>query len=115
MPHDSSDVAIVGAGACGSLMAKELAGRGLSVVVLEPLIEDHTPVASLFSASIPLRIEGAVFERAHRVRSNRMNLSVHARLVQTATRPAVAFPRTSRKLFSAQIAIIVMREPRCAA
>lgn len=35
MPHDSSDVVIVGAGACGSLMAKELAGRGLSVVVLE--------------------------------------------------------------------------------
>jgi len=35
MPHDSPDVVIVGAGACGSLMAKELTGRGLSVVVLE--------------------------------------------------------------------------------
>jgi choline dehydrogenase-like flavoprotein len=37
MPVSSSDpdVVVVGAGACGSLVAKELAGRGLSVVVLE--------------------------------------------------------------------------------
>jgi choline dehydrogenase-like flavoprotein len=32
---DSADVLVVGAGACGSLVAKELASRGLSVVVLE--------------------------------------------------------------------------------
>ena len=32
---DSTDVLIVGAGACGGLMAKELAQRGFSVVVLE--------------------------------------------------------------------------------
>ncbi|HEV3415206.1 MAG TPA: GMC family oxidoreductase [Pirellulales bacterium] len=35
MPAKPTDVLIVGAGACGSLMAKELAERGLSVVVLE--------------------------------------------------------------------------------
>jgi choline dehydrogenase-like flavoprotein len=32
---DSADVLVVGAGACGNLVAKELASRGLSVVVLE--------------------------------------------------------------------------------
>ena len=31
----STDVVVVGAGACGSLVAKELAARGFSVVVLE--------------------------------------------------------------------------------
>ncbi|HEV2970671.1 MAG TPA: GMC family oxidoreductase [Pirellulales bacterium] len=35
MPVESFDVLIVGAGACGSLMAKELSDRELSVVVLE--------------------------------------------------------------------------------
>src|SRR6185295_14761380 len=35
MRTDATDVLIVGAGACGSLVAKELASRGLSVVVLE--------------------------------------------------------------------------------
>jgi choline dehydrogenase-like flavoprotein len=35
MPTEPIDVLIVGAGACGSLMAKELTERGLSVVVLE--------------------------------------------------------------------------------
>jgi choline dehydrogenase-like flavoprotein len=35
MAADSTDVIIVGAGACGSLMAKELAARGYSVAVLE--------------------------------------------------------------------------------
>lgn len=35
MMFDSPDVLIVGAGACGCLMAKELVGQGLSVVVLE--------------------------------------------------------------------------------
>src|SRR5262245_52331294 len=31
----STDIVIVGAGACGSLVARELAGHGFSVVVLE--------------------------------------------------------------------------------
>ena len=35
MRTESSEVLIVGAGACGSLVAKELAERGFSVVVLE--------------------------------------------------------------------------------
>src|SRR5687767_14828284 len=35
MPKEATDILIVGAGACGSLMAKELAGRGFSVTVLE--------------------------------------------------------------------------------
>jgi choline dehydrogenase-like flavoprotein len=35
MRAESTDVAIVGAGACGSLMANELAGCGFSVVILE--------------------------------------------------------------------------------
>jgi choline dehydrogenase-like flavoprotein len=35
MSVDSTDVVVVGAGACGSLVAKELAGAGISVVVLE--------------------------------------------------------------------------------
>ena len=35
MPEEATDILIVGAGACGSLMAKELAGRGFSVTVLE--------------------------------------------------------------------------------
>jgi choline dehydrogenase-like flavoprotein len=35
MPAESTDVAIVGAGACGSLMAKELTAHGFSVVILE--------------------------------------------------------------------------------
>ncbi len=35
MSRPSPDVLIIGAGACGSLMAKELAERGFSVVVLE--------------------------------------------------------------------------------
>ena len=35
MTIETTDVLIVGAGACGSLVAKELASRGLSVVVLE--------------------------------------------------------------------------------
>jgi choline dehydrogenase-like flavoprotein len=35
MPANSTDVLVVGAGACGSLVAKELAERGLSVTVLE--------------------------------------------------------------------------------
>src|SRR5688572_11379079 len=35
MSPDAVDVVIVGAGACGSVVAAELAGRGLSVVVLE--------------------------------------------------------------------------------
>src|SRR3954467_1790567 len=35
MSSESIDVLIVGAGACGSLVAKELAERGFSVVVLE--------------------------------------------------------------------------------
>ena len=35
MPSESADVVIVGAGACGSLMAAKLAERGMSVVVLE--------------------------------------------------------------------------------
>jgi choline dehydrogenase-like flavoprotein len=35
MPADIADVLIVGAGACGSLMACKLAERGMSVVVLE--------------------------------------------------------------------------------
>lgn len=35
MPSESCDVLIVGAGACGSLVARELAEAGLSVVVLE--------------------------------------------------------------------------------
>ncbi len=33
--HDKCDVAIIGAGACGSLVAAKLAERGMSVVVLE--------------------------------------------------------------------------------
>ncbi|MEW6306322.1 MAG: GMC family oxidoreductase [Verrucomicrobiota bacterium] len=35
MPAQTTDVVVVGAGACGSLVAKELAERGFSVVVLE--------------------------------------------------------------------------------
>jgi cholesterol oxidase len=35
MPIPSTDILIVGAGACGSLMAKKLSERGFSVVVLE--------------------------------------------------------------------------------
>src|SRR5688572_32241580 len=35
MTTETTDVLIVGAGACGSLVAKELAARGFSVVVLE--------------------------------------------------------------------------------
>jgi choline dehydrogenase-like flavoprotein len=35
MAAHSTDVIIIGAGACGSLVAKELAGRGLAVTVLE--------------------------------------------------------------------------------
>ncbi|KIL36999.1 hypothetical protein SD71_04760 [Cohnella kolymensis] len=35
MLNESADVLIVGAGACGGLVAKELSGRGFSVVVLE--------------------------------------------------------------------------------
>jgi choline dehydrogenase-like flavoprotein len=35
MPSEPADVVIVGAGACGSLMAAKLAERGMSVVVLE--------------------------------------------------------------------------------
>jgi choline dehydrogenase-like flavoprotein len=35
MSIDSADVVIVGAGACGGLVAKEVAGRGMSVIVLE--------------------------------------------------------------------------------
>src|SRR4051812_43523138 len=35
MPRESADVVVVGAGACGSLVAKELSEAGLSVVVLE--------------------------------------------------------------------------------
>src|SRR6185436_480406 len=35
MRTESPDVLIVGAGACGSLVAKELAERGFSVTVLE--------------------------------------------------------------------------------
>ena len=35
MPADETDVVIVGAGACGSLLAKELAEKGFPVVVLE--------------------------------------------------------------------------------
>jgi choline dehydrogenase-like flavoprotein len=35
MSLDSADVVIVGAGACGSVVAKVLSGRGLSVIVLE--------------------------------------------------------------------------------
>src|SRR5256714_10855509 len=35
MALEAVDVAIVGAGACGSLVAKELAQRGFSVTVLE--------------------------------------------------------------------------------
>jgi choline dehydrogenase-like flavoprotein len=35
MAIPSTDAVIVGAGACGSLVAKELASRGFSVVVLE--------------------------------------------------------------------------------
>src|SRR5438876_597520 len=35
MSAESTDVAIVGAGACGSLVAKELSERGFSVVTLE--------------------------------------------------------------------------------
>ena len=35
MPAESTEVLIVGAGACGCLVAKELAERGFSVVVLE--------------------------------------------------------------------------------
>jgi choline dehydrogenase-like flavoprotein len=35
MSISSPDVVVIGAGACGSLMAKELAGHGFSVVVLE--------------------------------------------------------------------------------
>src|SRR6267378_6985696 len=35
MAVETSDIVIVGAGACGSLVAKELAERGFSVVVLE--------------------------------------------------------------------------------
>jgi hypothetical protein len=58
MPHDSSDVVIAGAGACGSLIAKELASQALFVFMLEPLIKNHTPLASLFSASILSKIEG---------------------------------------------------------
>src|SRR4051794_3781551 len=34
-PPETPDVLIVGAGACGALVAKELAERGFSVVVLE--------------------------------------------------------------------------------
>jgi choline dehydrogenase-like flavoprotein len=35
MPAESTDVLIVGAGACGSLVAKELAERGFSITVIE--------------------------------------------------------------------------------
>src|SRR4051812_50016893 len=35
MPPDSANVVIVGAGACGGLVARELAAAGMSVVVLE--------------------------------------------------------------------------------
>src|SRR5438270_13030249 len=35
MNTSAADVVVVGAGACGALVAKELAGRGFSVVVLE--------------------------------------------------------------------------------
>src|SRR5689334_23914371 len=35
MPDESSDIAIVGGGACGSVVARELAGRGFSVILLE--------------------------------------------------------------------------------
>ena len=35
MRIETSDILIVGAGACGSLVVKELASRGFSVVVLE--------------------------------------------------------------------------------
>ncbi|HLF92682.1 MAG TPA: FAD-dependent oxidoreductase, partial [Planctomycetota bacterium] len=35
MTRESTDVLIVGAGACGSLVARELSEKGLSVVVLE--------------------------------------------------------------------------------
>src|SRR6266700_6574570 len=35
MSAETADVAIVGAGACGSLVARELAERGFSVVTLE--------------------------------------------------------------------------------
>jgi choline dehydrogenase-like flavoprotein len=35
MLAESTDVAIVGAGACGSLVAKELTAHGFSVVILE--------------------------------------------------------------------------------
>src|SRR5438477_8057786 len=35
MPDEIPDIAIVGAGACGSVVAKELAERGFSVTVLE--------------------------------------------------------------------------------
>src|SRR6476469_3426446 len=35
MPADQADVAIVGAGACGSLVAARLVSAGLSVTVLE--------------------------------------------------------------------------------
>ena len=43
MSPTSPDVLIVGAGACGSLVAKELAERGFSVVVLEAGRRFHAP------------------------------------------------------------------------
>src|SRR5262245_41415555 len=43
MPADSSDVLIVGAGACGSLMGYELARRGFSVTVLAAGKRFHPP------------------------------------------------------------------------
>ncbi|HLX62989.1 MAG TPA: GMC family oxidoreductase [Planctomycetota bacterium] len=46
MPHDTTDVAVVGAGACGALVAKELAARGFSVTIVE--------AGQRFGASNPL-------------------------------------------------------------
>ena len=47
MRAEVCDVVIVGAGACGSVVARELAGRGFSVVVVE--------AGRRFDAAIDLR------------------------------------------------------------